>query len=160
MEVKYSTIRVNGSDKKSLEILVNIDLENKFGTVLTKGVLDFRVDITEPEQLFLYGGFNRTYYILEARKFTYKIHFGFTKIKGTTLYLIDKEEYDNSIRRETEEGYMYYCKLMNEQVHSHTAFIADNKKLLSIKECYSNHINNQVTVRKPIEINDPGNIHF
>ena len=164
MIIKYSILRAstNGFSKDTLESVLEIDMTNQFAQSLTKGILVFSVEYTDTEnldtitdQILKYAEFRRTYYILSAKKDRFVTHFGFTKISGTTLFLVDKEQYDRDIKNYSEESNFLYAQITKTALHSHIGFISDDLKLFYIKENYSNYQNNSVRATKPIKINNP-----
>jgi len=160
MIIEYSKIKSGVLSEETLQSVVEINIDKKQSSSLTKGGLEFRIDYTGSDsgtidQILKYSGLVAKYYILSVRRDRLIKHFGLTKISGTVLYLIDKVSYDKDVGEMSEDTLHLYAKLSKTALHSHIGFLSDDCRLFTIKENYRDNDNRQLNLTKPIKIIDP-----
>ncbi|MFV0196517.1 hypothetical protein OBJ93_13715 [Empedobacter falsenii] len=139
MFIKYSKIRTNSNSKEALNSILHIDKENM--------LLIFSIEYSpdkDLEQIVKYCNFEGEFRIVSTEKSRLVTHFGFTKINGTFIYLLDK-------------GFVGMGS------YSHIGFISDDYKIFNLKENfhrggYEKKYLNQIRVTNPKEILGTGTI--
>ncbi len=142
MILQFKKIRFQGI-KERIKSTVNLNTKEKFNTNYTEGILDFSVEYSTNtslgvSQIMKYAKFTNTYYILKSEESERVYFFGFKKVKGIKLCLVEKEYYENEIKRTSEKDYILNSKLLGSSPYSHIAFIADNLKEFYIEENFQN----------------------
>ena len=163
MEIKYNKVnQCNANNYTSEKINTSLFLKFNANPELdsVKGILKLKIHFTDNDvdkvtnQILSYARFDNCYTILSTQRTTISLHFGFTKIKGTLLFLIAEDNFENEIKNSSVETFFIYHKLLKENSHTHVAFIADNFKRFILEEEFKNHNNKKISIVNPVEIID------